>query len=248
MKKHEDEIAFAYQELAPTGILRMGVVEALSPGLIFVVRGKVGSGPLGVVADIGRYVAQAAGIPISFRFFSNSGLCAGAVSDGSIDLAFFPEDAMRRTMVAFGAPYYALESTFLIAGHPSVRTVADVDMPGMRVLAISDTTTLRAATRSLHQTRPQAVNSVHVAVTLMQQGKADALALSRDSLFELMPLIAGSRLAEGNFQRTNVSAALPPGRPGALSVVNAIVERAKQEGVVRRYFDQYGFSNEAVAP
>ena len=56
---------------------------------------------------------------------------------------------------------------------------------------------------------------------MLRDGRADAVALSRDSLEQAAPTVPGSRITPGGFQRTSISVAVPPGRAAALAVVSA---------------------------
>lgn len=234
-------------ELAPTGALRVGLIEAPSPGLIFVSRSKDGN-PEGVTADLSADLAQRLGLPIVVTLFPNSGAAAAALQAAAIDVSFMPVDATRRQVLAFGPGYYDLESTYLVSAASGIADVAQVDRPGVRVLAIDGTTTFRASARTLTHTQPVPVSTVAEAVERMRAGQADAFALSRDTLRPVVQQIPGSRIVTGGFQQTQVAVAVPKDRPGALTTVTTWLDDAKRTGVVRRIFDAHGFNGDAVAP
>jgi hypothetical protein len=70
-------------ELAPTGALRVGLIEAPSAGLIFVSRAADGK-PEGVTADLSADLAWKVGLPHAVTLFPNSG--AAAVPNGLMGL------------------------------------------------------------------------------------------------------------------------------------------------------------------
>src|SRR2546421_163155 len=82
---------------------------------------------------------------------------------------------------------------------------------------ITGTTTIRAAARSLTKTTITAAQSIGEAVEMLTGGKADAFALSRDSLPPFVASLPGSRIVEGGFQLTGVAIAVPRARPDALA-------------------------------
>ncbi len=117
----------------------------------------------------------------------------------------------------------------------------------MRVIGIANTTTIRAAGRTLKNTTITPVASVQEAVALLRDGKADAFALSRDSLPTYVKQIPGSRMVEGAFQQIGIAIAVAKGKPAALAAVTEFMEDAKKTGVVRRALDNAGFED-PVAP
>lgn len=232
---------------APSGTLRVGLIEAPAPGLIFVGRSADGT-PAGVTADLAHDLAQRTELPLAVTLFPNSGAAAAALQAEAIDVSFMPVDATRRQVLDFGPGYYDLESTYLASAASGITDVAQVDRPGVRVLAIDGTTTFRASARTLMHTQPVAVPSVAEAVTRMRAGLADAFALSRDTLRPVVQQVPGSRIVTGGFQQTQVAVAVPKGRSGALATVTTWLDDAKRTGVVRRIFDAHGFSGDPVAP
>ncbi|MGH1590535.1 transporter substrate-binding domain-containing protein [Methylobacterium phyllosphaerae] len=246
LSSHAQDAA-AKLELAPTGTLRVGLIEAPSAGLIFVSRSADGQ-PAGVTADLSADLAQKVGLPLSITLFPNSGAAAAALQAETIDVSFMPVDAARRQVLDFGPGYYDLESTYLVGGASGITDVAQVDRPGLRVLAINGTTTFRASARTLTHTQPVAVPSVAEAVDRMRAGQADAFALSRDTLRPIVEQVPGSRIVSGGFQQTQVAVAVPKGRPAALAYVTAWLDGAKRTGLIRRIFDTRGFDGDAVAP
>ena len=123
-----------------------------------------------------------------------------------------------------------------------------MDRAGLRVVGIANTTTIRAAGRSLKNTTITAAESIDKAVEMVKSGKADAFALSRDSLPPFVTQIPGSCIVEGGFQQTGVAIAVPKGRPDALVYVTGFIDAAKESGLVREAFDRAGLSDLEVAP
>ena len=234
-------------ELAPTGTLRVGLARAPTKGVLFVTQGADGR-PQGVTADLGTDLGHAAGVAVAFTVFPNTGEITEAMKAGTIDVTFVPIDDARRQMVDFGPGYYELESTYLVTGASGIADVGAVDRPNLRVVGIAGSTTLRASARTLKTTQPVAVGSVADAIERLRSGEADALALARDQLRPVQPLVPGSRIVTGSFQRTLIAIAVPKGRPAALAYASAWLERAKAAGSVRRAFDANGQTEDAVAP
>jgi polar amino acid transport system substrate-binding protein len=239
--------SMAVKELIPTGKLRVGVVFAPAASPFFVVKEANGE-PRGVTVDLALELGRRLDVPVEFMVVPNSGLVTDATESGAIDVAFMPVDEERKKRVDFGPAYFMIESTYLATGASGIKTVAEVDRPNVRVVGIANTTTIRAASRSLKNTSISAVASVDEAMAILRSGNADAFALSRDSLPPFVAQLPGSRIVEGGFQQTGIAIAVPKNRPNALAYVTAFMASAKSSGVVRRALDQAGFANDPVAP
>ncbi len=235
------------RQLVPTGRLRVGVIAAPAPSAFFVTMDADGH-PHGVTVDLGRALGKQLGVPVEFVVAPNSGVITDATASATIDVTFMPVDDERKKRVAFGPNYVVIESTFMATAASGAKTVAEVDRAGMRVIGIANTTTIRAATRTLKNTTISPVNSVNDAMTALRDGNADAFALSRDSLPVYVNQIPGSCIVDGAFQQTGIAIAVPPNKPDALAYVTAFMEDAKRDGLVRRALDDAGFNDEPVAP
>jgi polar amino acid transport system substrate-binding protein len=234
-------------ELIPTGKLRAGVAFAPVPGALFVARSADGT-PSGVTADLANVLARKLGVAVDFMVAPNTGQLTDALEAGRIDVSFMPMDDERRKRIDFGPAYFMVESTYMTTGQSGITKVESVDRAGVRVVGIDNTTTIRAAGRSLKNTTIQASPSIDEAMAMMKSGQADAFALSRDSLPPYVAQLPGSRIVDGGFQQTGIAIAVPKGRPQALAYVTAFLEEAKKSGVVRAAFDRAGLKDFDVAP
>jgi polar amino acid transport system substrate-binding protein len=234
-------------ELTPTGKLRVGLAFAPAPSPLFVVKDKDGT-PRGVTVDLAGELAQQLGVPMEFMPAPNTGELVDALAAGAIDVSFMPVDEERKQRVDFGPVYFLVESTYLATAASGIKTVEEVDRAGVRAIGIANTTTIRAAGRTLKNTAIKAVQSIGEAVEMLGAGKADAFALSRDSLPPFAAMLPGSRIVDGAFQLTGVAIAVQKGRPQALAAVTAFLDKAKNTGLVRRAFDRAGLEHLLVAP
>lgn len=146
------------KELLQTGKLRFGVAFAPKMSALFVVKDTDGN-PRGITADLANELAQRLGVPIEFMVAPNTGVLTDALASAAIDVAFMPVDEERKKRLDFGPAYCLVESTYMVTAASGIRTLAEVDRPGVRVVGIANTTTIRAAGRSLTCTSPVAATS-----------------------------------------------------------------------------------------
>src|SRR5690242_8727664 len=135
------------KELAPTGALRGGVVIAPAASAFFAIKDAQGA-PHGVTVDLLRFFAQRTGLTLDLALYDNSGQVTDAVAEGTCDVGFMPQDAARAARVSFGPPYTMIESTYLVPAGSSVQRIDEINATGKRIVAIANTTTMRAARRA----------------------------------------------------------------------------------------------------
>ena len=235
------------KQLAPTGKLRGGVVVSPAASAFFAI--KDGKGEVrGVTVDLVRAFAGTLKLPLELQVYENSGQVTDAVASGACDLAFMPRDATREGKVDFGPAYYVIGSTYLVPAGSKIQTIDEVNRPGVRIVAISNTTTARSARRTAPNASVEEVPSVDLMTAMAAKGQGDAFALSHDSFAGLLPKLPGARVLPGNFQQTGIAVAVPKGRAAALKLATGLIEDAKKSGLVRRALDAAGFKDAEVAP
>jgi polar amino acid transport system substrate-binding protein len=235
------------KQLAPTGELRGGIVVSPAASAFFAIKDGKGE-PRGVTIDLLQGFAAALQLPLALQVYSNSGQVTDAVASGACDVAFMPRDATREGKVDFGPAYYFIASTYLVPAGSAIQSIDEVNRAGVRIVAISNTTTARSARRTAPLASVEEVPSVDQMTEMAAGGEGDAFALSHDSFVGLMKKLPGARVLPGQFQQTGISVAVPKGRPDALRLASRLLEDAKASGAVRRALDTAGFKDAAVAP
>ena len=238
----------ALKELAPTGKLRVAIAVSPAPSALYAVKDPASGQYRGVTIDLGTGLGKRLGVPVELVPYLASGEITEAADKGVWDVTFMPYDAERAKHVDFGAAYHLLQSTYLVAPGSPIQTLAEVDRPGVRIAGVANTATARAAAASLKNATVVPVKGVDEAIELMRAGKADAIALSRESLTGLVQQLPGSRILDGGFLNSVTAVAVPKGKPAALAYASAFVEEAKASGSVRRSFDAVGLTSSMVAP
>lgn len=236
------------RELAPTGTLRVAVPVGPAASAMWTTRDPATGKPRGVPVDLGAALAAKLGVPMQLVEHASSGEIIEAADGGSWDVSFTPVDADRKLKVDFGPNYSLGESTYMVAPGSAIKTLAEVDRPGVRVVGVENTATIRTARRTLKNTTAVGAKGLDEAVAMIRDGRADALALGRDSLATLAATMPGARVLDGYFHATGTAILVPKGRPAALAYVTDFIEAAKADGTVRRAFDAHGMADAEVAP
>lgn len=242
------EDGLVMKELTPTGKLRVAIAVSPSPSALYAIKDPATGKLRGVTIDLGTALAQKLGVPVEFLEYAASGEIIRAVDASVWDVTFMPVDEERKKILDFGNAYHLLQSTYLVAPGSTIRTLPEIDKPGVRIAGVDNTATFRASVRASKNAIHVTVKGVDEAVDLMRAGKAEAIALSRESLSGLAAKLPGSRVLDGGFLNSTTAVAVPKNRPAALAYVSAFIEEAKASGSLRRSFDDIGLKAATVAP
>lgn len=240
--------AAAKRELAPTGKLRLAIPVGPSASVTFTTKEAATGQYRGVTIELGAALATKLGVPVELVPYPNTGEIVAAANSGVWDVAFMPVDEERKKVVAFGIPHVLLQSTYLVAPGSKIQMLAEVNRAGVRIVGVKDTATIRALSKASPNATHAAVAGPAEVVEVMREGKADAIALGRESLAALAPKLPGSRILDGGFLNTTVAVAVPKGKPAALAYASTFIEEAKASGLVRRALDDLGLKTSTVAP
>jgi len=238
--------AAVLKQLAPAGGLRVAIAVSPSPSAQFAIRD--GDNFRGVAVTLGRALAEKLGVPAQILPHQASGEIQNSAADDKWDVAFLPVDEERKKFVDFGNAYHLLQSTFLVAPGSAMRSVKDADASGIAIGGVANTATFRAATKATPAATHVEFAKVDLAVAAMQEGRIQAIALSRESLSGLVGKLPGSRILDDAFLNSSTAVCVPKGRPAALAYVSEFIEEAKASGLVRRALDEMGLTSSQVAP
>jgi polar amino acid transport system substrate-binding protein len=236
------------RELVPTGKLRVAIAIAPTPSAFWATRVAATGEQQGVTIELGRAMATQLGVPATFVVFPSSGEIVKAEAANTWDVTFVPVDDARKRDIDFGAPYHILQSTYLAGPQSTVPTLAAANASGVRIAGVADTATFRASVAASPLATHVTVANVDAALVLIADGRADLVALSRESLGGLAVKMPGARVLDGAFLNSTTAVAVPKGRPRARQFVTDFIEQAKINGTVRRALDQLGLSRSVVAP
>ncbi|MCC7346167.1 MAG: transporter substrate-binding domain-containing protein [Variibacter sp.] len=236
------------KELAPTGKLRVGIAVGPTGSPLWAIKDPKTGKPAGVTVDLGAALAAKLGVPVEYVVYPSSGEITNAVDRNEWDVGFMPVDDERKKIIAFGPNYSLGESTYMVGPGSAIRKLADIDKPGVRVVGVENTTTIRAARRLLKHATVTGTKGSGETFELLKAGKADAIALGRDSLEDFAAMLPGSHVLEEHFWAVGTAIAVARNKPAALAYVTEFIEAAKADGTVKKAFDAAKLRSAKVAP
>ncbi|WP_213769503.1 transporter substrate-binding domain-containing protein [Bradyrhizobium sp. dw_78] len=232
-------------EIAPTGKLRVAIAISPAGGAFWSTRTESG-GYAGVPVDLGKEMAAQLGVPVDYVVYQNSGQITDAASKGAWDVAFLPEDPERATKMSFGPVYEVADATYIVKAGSSISDFKSLDQPGVKVAAVSNTTTMRGAVAHLKNASVTGYQTYDEVFNVLKDGEVDAFALSRDQLNALAKKIPGTRVLDETFKQTITAVAVPLDHPQSLAFAAKFMTEALSNGTVRRAYDNNGLKDAPV--
>jgi polar amino acid transport system substrate-binding protein len=235
---------FEQRDLAPTGVLRIAVFTG-NPviGSPDALRGE----PRGTTATLGKELAAQAGVPSRVIEYTSVAKLVGDANAGVWDVAVLAYDPARRGVLEYALPHMVVDLTYLVAPGSNIRSVAEVDRPGVSVAAARGAATTLYLERTFKQAKVVQAENEPAAFALLQAGRAQALAQNRYLLLGLADKLPGARVLDDRFSVAEMCLVLPKGRTAALDYVAEFVLRSKQQGLVARAIEQAGLRGVRVA-
>src|SRR3954453_5509457 len=235
-------------ELAPTGKLRVGLlVGSLGPSTFYTARDPTTGQLRGVTVDLAAALARELGVPLDLVPYPSAEALNQSATTGAWDVTFMTVDHLRQALVDFGPAYVSFEATYLVPSTSPIRSIADVDQPGIRVSAIRPGGLALRLSQSLRNARLVPAPTLEAAFDMLLRGEVDAIASQRGRLNALASRHPGTRVLDGSFATGRQAIAVPKHRPTALRFVCRLMGKAKASGEVRRALAAAGIKDETVA-
>jgi len=198
--------------------------------------------------DLARALASRIGVELQPVYYPRPGAVLEGVRTNAWDVTFLGADPARATEVDFSPPYMQSDFTYIVLAGSSIRNVADVDQPEVRVaVPRGDASDLRL-TRTLKRAELVRTDSIAVAVNLVRTGGASAYAAPRYLLLAEAARLPGARVLEDGFAEIFNAAMVPKGHAGRLAYVSEFIEEAKASGLVKQTIESGGLRGVQVAP
>ena len=118
------------QQLAPKGVLNA----AIYTGNFLLVTGKTDDNtPQGVSPDMAKAIAEKLGVPLVLKPFSTQNEVVQAVASGDCGIVLVGSDPARAQKIDFVPAYVEIEATYFVPEGSKLKSISDVDKPGIRI-------------------------------------------------------------------------------------------------------------------
>lgn len=238
------DISAVRSQLAPTGVLRVGL--NMSNFLLTATDAASGK-PKGIAADLGHELGRRLNVPVELVPFPNPGALADAAKTGGWDIGFLGAEPQRANEIDFTAAYVEIEATYLVPAGSPLRAIADVDRKGVRIAVPEKSAYELYLTRSLKDAELVRIKGADAAFKEFVAAKLDALAGLRPRLVTDHEKLPGSRILEGNFTAVQQAAGTPKGRPAGAQYLREFIEDARASGLVKKLIEKHNVRGLTVA-
>ncbi len=224
------------KDLAPTGKLRAAINYGNG---VLAQRGADEQDARGVSADLARELAKRLGVPVSFIGFDAAGkvfeaLKAGPNDAKAWDVAFLAIEPVRAAEIAFSPPYVLIEGTYMVRKDSPLKSVGDVDRPGIRIAVGPNSAYDLYLTRTLKHAQlvRAAAGGGAAMVELFLKDRLDAAAGVRQPLEAYAKTDPSVRVMSDRFMDIRQAMGTPQGRAAGAAYLKGFVEEMKASGFV----------------
>lgn len=232
-------------ELAPKGVLRAGI--NLSNFLL--VTGKSANGdPEGVSPDMAAEIARRLGVPVKYVPFKTPGELADMAGKDVWDIGLIGAEPQRAETIAFTAAYCEIEATYLVPAGSPIKTIAEVDRPGVRIAVTARSAYGLWLDRNIKHAELVRSDTLDSAYEQFVRDKLDALAGLRPRLLSDVQKLPNARILNGQFSAVQQAVGTARKNAAGAAFLRKAVEEAKASGLVAKLIEKHKVVGLSVAP
>jgi len=225
-------------EIAPGGKLRVGMIAITVLG--------------GVAEPVARFIGQKLDVAVEPVMYPNPDAYQQSFGKGEWDIAIGPRVLAPADKADSTADLWVINLVYVAAPGKQFPDIASVDKAGVRIGTIRGAPSDRILTREIKAAEivriPLSPTIAADAADLLRSGKADVFGADSGVGYPAAEILTGAKIIPGAFATVRVAAALPKGRTAAAqAALAALLEEAKQTGVVQKAIDAKGLKGVNVA-
>ncbi len=230
---------------APTGVLRA----SLNIGNPVLANLDSQGKPFGISIDLATELGKRLGVPVELIVNETAGKSVATVESGRADIGFFAVDPERGKDISFTEAYVLIEGFYLVRDHSPIRTNAQVDVPGHRIVVGKGSAYDLFLTRHIKQAQlERAPSSQAVVSTFLKDGFEIAAGVKQQLEADTRD-VQGVRMLNERFMVIRQAMGVPKDRgPQAALFLRTFVEDMKAKGRVKESMTRHGIQGAGVAP
>ena len=236
----------AVKDLAPGGTLRAAI--NVGNAVLAARPATPGGEPTGISVDLARELARRLGVPLQLIVFDAAGKVVDAGRTGGWDIAFVALDPKRAAEIAQSPPYVQIEGAYLVRSGSPLKSNAEVDRKGNRVVVGLNSAYDLYLTRELKQAQIVRTPTSALVVDTMMKENYEVSAGVKQALENDARRIPGVRLLPGRFMVINQAMASQRNKEAGARYVREFIEEMKASGFVAKAIERHKQPSAVVAP
>ena len=233
------------KQLAPTGILRVGI----NMSNFLLVSETDSSGlPGGVSPDLGKRVAKELKIPYKLVKYKSPGELADAVNKNQWDIGNIAFEPKRAKTIDFTNSYVNIDANFLVRKIDNFKTNEDIKKSKAKIAVFERSAYdlwLTDNFKDIELIRTDSIQSSH---TLFNEGKVNILAGLKSKLIEESSENNKLKIIEDPFTFIKQSVGIKKGSPDVIQFLNNLISNLIKEGFIEQLLRKYKVENKLSIP
>jgi polar amino acid transport system substrate-binding protein len=230
---------------APSGTLRVSI--NLGNPILANQDPKTGQ-PVGVSVDLATELAKRLGVPLHLVAVASAHLSVENVEQDKADVGFFAIDPKRGQAIQFTKPYVLIEGVYAVRADSPIKTLEQVDQPGVTVATSKGSAYDLFLTRELQRaTIVRVATSQGVVQGFLDQHLSVASGI-RQQLEKDAARVGGLKILEPHFMVIRQAMGVPKAKGDeAAAYLEVFVEEMKTSGFVAAALARHHISGAGVA-
>lgn len=241
----QDNLAPVLQELAPSGTLRAAINFG---NAVLAQMDPVTGEARGVSIDIARELGRRLRVPVDLVTFAAAGKVFAAVADGAWDVAFLAIDPKRAAEIEFTPPYVLIEGSYMVRADSPLRTIEDVDRPGVRIAVGNGSAYELYLSRTIKHAQIVRAPTGAESIAMFDRDRLNVVAGVKSPLVAYAQTRADVRVMDGRFMVIEQAMGVKRGRTAAARYLRSLLEELKASGFVAAGLERSGQRDARVAP
>ena len=233
------------KQLAPTGILRVGI----NMSNFLLVSGVNSSGlPKGVSPDLGERIAKELNIPHKLVQYKRPGELADAVNKNQWDIGNIAFEPKRAETIDFTNSYVNIDANFLVRKIDNFKSNEDVSKAKVKI-AVAERSAydlwLSENFKDIELIRASSIQNSHI---LFNEGKANVLAGLKPKLIEELSKNDQLEIIEDPFTFIKQSVGIKKGNPQVIEFLNNFISKLINDGFIEQLLKKYKVDKKLSIP
>jgi polar amino acid transport system substrate-binding protein len=151
------------------------------------------------------------------------------------DIGLIGAEPARAEKIAFTAAYVEIEATYLVPAGSPLRSIADVDRPGVHIAVTARSAYDLWLERNIRHAELVRSDSLASATEKFVRDRLDALA----GLLQDIEKLPGARILDGRFSAVQQAVGTARTNAAGAAFLHDFVEQAKSSGLVARLIEKH---------